>query len=409
MPRIDRYKKKVKQSVWSLKRLVKYRSVRIILDLFQQFSKVDIFSMSASTSYYMLFALFPFVIFLTIIGAPIAAEYDFTSVNMDSVQAILPAGLNDVLDTIKDQVQHMSQTRVISLSIIVLLVACSKGFSTVIENLDIIYGRRRIKSNLLLSRLTGLLTTLLLGFLILTLLFVLTVGQLLLGWINVLLPPSIQFDSMFFSLFSNLISMVILALLFGGMLHVMSGRRGRLRIAMTSGLLMSLAWVLISVFFSRVMVFSERYTFLYGSFAGFMLFLLWIFLSMIIIYSGALVHSTYLRRKHVIQSEPALVTETLPIVDWLVADTDVRVEDGLASDRKHSRSHQKDEDNKERSHKKDQNDRPRLKGHAKKPGKKKRAPTRAAKMRVRETKTVKMKGTKQSPDQDQAVRPPHKS
>ena len=94
-------------------------------------------------------------------------------------------------------------------------------------------------------------------------------------------------------------------MVFGVALYISSGRIGRFRYALLVGCLMSLAWVLISLVFSNYLSKAERYHFLYGGLSSVMLLLFWVFVIMVVIFGGALIHATVLRAQGLLPEAPA--------------------------------------------------------------------------------------------------------
>lgn len=253
--------------------------------------------MSASTSYYMLFALFPFLVFILLIAAAVSGTLEqAVSLPFSSdLQQMLPPDVFEWGYLLLQRIRSTNYTALLFLGLVSLVLACSKGFGRVVGNLNMIYGSRRIKSNFFLSRLLGIGVTLILGLMTVLMMLVLTLGQFVIQWLFSVLELKILGYASTWMILSYLFSLGVLTVVFTAMLHIMSGRAGPIRMALLCGSLMGVIWIVLSAVFSRIMAGSSRYTILYGSFASLMLALLWIFVSVLVIYSGALVHAVWIQ------------------------------------------------------------------------------------------------------------------
>lgn len=279
-------------------RLCRYPKVAAGLSVYRRFQELGVMEMSASTSYYMLFALFPFLVFILLIAAAVSGAFESAAaVRLPAdLQQLLPPDVWAGVHTLLQRIRSTNYTALLFWGLLSLILACSKGFGRVVGNLNLIYGSRRIKSNFFLFRLLGVGVTLILGLMAVLVMLVLTVGQFLIQWLASVLGWQILGHAETWVVLSYLFSLAVLTAVFTAMLHIMSGRAGALRMSLLCSSLMGLIWIILSVLFSRVMTGSSRYTILYGSFAGLMLTLLWIFISMLVIYTGALVHAVWIRR-----------------------------------------------------------------------------------------------------------------
>lgn len=280
-----------------------------IFDFVKNFIEMDVVSMAASTSYYMLFAFFPFMMYLLYILAVVSRQVD-VSVILEQLTTILPSQLISLTTGVVRETGQSPLPAYPWLSLIILVLASAKGFGTMLGNLYSVYGRKRISSNFLLKRFTGLILTLSIGVIMLIIMFVLIIGQTFVKWLQHILDVKFFVELWQINLITYLISLIILSFMFGVMLHVSSGRKGRFRHAVFIGALMAATWIVVSIFFSNFLSGSERYRFLYGGLSGVMLLLLWIFTIITVIFTGALVHATFLKvnkKRH--QQEMTLSSE----------------------------------------------------------------------------------------------------
>lgn len=279
------------------KGLSRYPKVSAGMQVYRQFQALGVMEMSASTSYYMLFALFPFLVFILLIAAAVSGALEHTAPLPFSsdLQQMLPPDVFEWGYILLQRIRSTNYTALLLLGLVSLVLACSKGFGRIVGNLNLIYGSRRIKSNFFLSRLLGIGVTLILGLMTVLVMLVLTVGQFVIQWLLSALDLKILGHASTWMILSYLFSLGVLTVVFTAMLHIMSGRAGPVRMSLLCGSLMGGIWIALSAVFSRMMAGSSRYTILYGSFASLMLTLFWIFVSMLVIYTGALVHAVWIQ------------------------------------------------------------------------------------------------------------------
>ncbi|MGI6545256.1 MAG: YihY/virulence factor BrkB family protein [Fastidiosipilaceae bacterium] len=291
----------------SVRKVSRRGPMRFLFKYFASFSQMDVVGMAASTSYYMLFALFPLMIFLLYLIAVLSQSLDIT-VLVEQLASILPTHVISVLAGLVGDLDNIAQRGTVWVSLLSLILASAKGFGTMLGNLYSIYGRKKISSNFLLVRIVGVISTLLMGVLMIVIMFVLIFGQTLVKWIRQLLDFQWMQELWLIDYMSYLVTFLILSFVFGIALFISSGRAGQVRYALVVGSLMSMSWIIISFFFSIVLSVSGRYEFLYGGLSGVMLLLLWVFVIMMVIFGGALIHATILREKAIL---PPLQVESV--------------------------------------------------------------------------------------------------
>ncbi len=285
-------------------RLNQWAWFRAFMQFCRAFSRYRVMEMAASTSYYMLFAIFPFIIFSVLLIAVFSGVLETNIEAMQGIQGLFPRSLISVADGLIHQIRTINFAGVLSFGLISLILACSKGFAVIVGNLDLLYGRRRIKSNLFISRLLGVGATLVLGFLMVVALVLLSLVQVVIKWLDTFFNWPIFNYKTLFNIGGYCLTGCFVGLFFGALLFIFSGRRGRLRQGFYCGWLMGLTWVIVSFFFSNFLYQSQRYNVLYGGFASLMLLLLWIFVSMLLIYTGALIHALWVKPQSIDHTAP---------------------------------------------------------------------------------------------------------
>jgi len=116
---------------------------------------------------------------------------------------------------------------------------------------------------------------------------------------------------------------VVLCLLLALSYRVIPGKSRRYYTGLPGAALASLAWMLFNCFYSLWLSFSNRYG-LYGTVGSVIVSLLWLYVSMFIIFSGAYINSFLytLYQEHRKKSKSMNVPEELPPADGVSAPED---------------------------------------------------------------------------------------
>ncbi len=255
--------------------------------LIQNFFDHNVGKNAAALAYYLLFALFPLLIFLSnLLGL---LDLNVTAITQ-SLQQFLPKDIVGIIESYLDYVSRTSSRSLLWFSLVFSIwfpMRAAKGLMDDVrlahhlDNPDrpIAYLLRQLIYTVVLLLVIGL--TLLLS----------TFGKQVLGYINMLLPESaLQFSSYFLGIWQYLrfipIGVLMIAAL--GTLYAASlDKRPSIK-AIGPGIVFALVgWMIVSVCFSIYVENFANYSVVYGTLGAVIVLLIWLYLSAVILIMGA--------------------------------------------------------------------------------------------------------------------------
>lgn len=260
----------------------KTRVGRLAEDMVRRYYVHDVARDSAALTYYLLFALFPLLIFVsTLLG--------ILELDIDSITAVLaPLLPSDVVGVVRSYLEYVAanQSRqLLWFSLVFSIWFPMRSTGCLMHSLRKAFHRSS-PENILLGQLRNLLFTIWMIVVIGLTLLLVVMGRRALHFLSHLLPLSETFISVW-----GYLRFVILALVMAislGLLYQLAlGQRRPLR-EVLPGVGSSLAaWMLLSMAFSYYVENVAQYARLYGSIATIVVVLLWLYMSGQVLILGA--------------------------------------------------------------------------------------------------------------------------
>ncbi|NGZ74842.1 YihY/virulence factor BrkB family protein [Saccharibacillus alkalitolerans] len=253
--------------------------------LFKQIRDDEVGGIGAQLAYYLLLSFFPFLIFLvTLVGY---ADLSIEEMMKLARQVVPEAAMNSV-EGILSEVTQGSQA-LLSIGMIATLWTASRGINAVIKGLNKAYDVEEDRKFWQI-RLVSLLSTLVLGVVLLVSLLLLVFGS----WIGDQVNRLLNYPSGFERIWSTLqysIPLVVLIAVFTALYWIAPNRKIRLREAIPGAIFATVGWLLTSLAFSFYVSNFGNFTKTYGSLGGVIILLTWLYLSSIIIIVGGEVNA----------------------------------------------------------------------------------------------------------------------
>lgn len=249
--------------------------------------KHDVGRNSAALAYYLLFALFPLLIFVSnLLGL---LNLDVTSVSR--LRLILPLDIVNLLETYLEYVSHNSSQALLWFSLVFTICFPLRATKGLMDAVRTAYQLEKPKYVILYSIRQLICTLMLLVVLILTLLFS-TLGQRVLTYLMQLLPfmedlPVPQHLIRLWHYFRFLLlALIMFATL--AVLYAMSQDHWLPVVAILPGAVAALlAWLAVSVGFSFYVDHFANYSVIYGTLGAVMVLLIWLYMTSVILILGA--------------------------------------------------------------------------------------------------------------------------
>ena len=265
---------------------------RLAGDMIRRYYVHDVARDSAALTYYLLFAIFPLLIFVsTLLGV---LELDIASITA-VLAPILPSDVVDIIRTYLEYVAANQSRQLLWFSLVFSIWFPMRSTGCLMHSLRKAFGRSA-PENILLGQLRTLLFTIWMIFVIGLTLALVVVGRRALYFLSGFLPLSETFISVWGYLRFIILGLVM-AISLGILYQLALGQRRPLR-EVLPGVGSSLAaWLLLSMAFSYYVENMARYAQLYGSIATSVVVLLWLYMSGQVLILGAELSASLIHRK----------------------------------------------------------------------------------------------------------------
>ncbi|MBB6674991.1 YihY/virulence factor BrkB family protein [Cohnella nanjingensis] len=265
----------------------KNRTIRFAEHLYCRFQDDEVPAMGAQLTYYLILAVFPFLIFLV----ALIGYTPFTTADMmDAVSKLLPDLSNQVLAETLDGIQNNRSHTLLSIGMIGTLWSASSGVNAIIKALNKAYDEPETRPFWRVKGLSLLCTV------ILTVVIFLSLALLIFGrWLGDRLSDFFSLPAFFDEVWAVgqfAIPVVIIAVVFLFLYRYVPNRHLTFRSVLPGALFATLGWILASSLFAFYVNNFGNYTKTYGSLGGIIVLLTWLYISGIIIVVGGEINAT---------------------------------------------------------------------------------------------------------------------
>jgi membrane protein len=253
----------------------------------------DLLSIGAQASFYLLFSLFPFLIFLIVLLAymPMVNFQD----SIQALAALMPANAYLILRDMVNQTIASRSVTLLSFGMLSALWSSASGVTTLIQGINRAYDQEETRRSWKVSAVS-LYFTFELAIAIIFSLVLIVFGKVLgtqlfrfLGFSDVSL--------VIWSYLGYIITLITTILVFVSLYQNTPNRRLGFREVVPGAVIASLGWVIVSIAFSYYIDNFGNYSKVYGSLGGIIALLMWLYVSSIIILMGAEINASLMFSK----------------------------------------------------------------------------------------------------------------
>ena len=263
-------------------------------------------SLAAEIAFYLLLAIFPFIIFVISLIGFVGRTSFLSPTSLDQLQELFPAPVYLLLHGFLDTIVTGKSLTLLSFSMLGIIWSASSGFSVLLNGLLRIHGRIQWL-NLLQMRSLGLIMTLFLVLALVISMVLITFGGLLLSQLAALTGlPALAGPMLAFTRY--LAAFIILSLFFTLLYFLVARRPIRVIRILPGAIFSSSAWLLLSQGFSWYVAEFDRYTIVYGGLAGMIILMLWLYFCSMVMLTGGIVN-VLLRDLHNKETAPDVILE----------------------------------------------------------------------------------------------------
>lgn len=270
------------------------------------YDKHRVSSLAAEIAYYLLLAIFPFIIFVISLIGYVGRTSFLSPTSLSQLQELFPAPVYSFLHSFLDTIVSSKSLTLLSFSMLGIIWSASSGFSVLLNGLLRIHGRIQ-RLNLLQMRGLGLLMTIFLVLALVVSMVLVTFGGLLLDQLAALTGLPVLAGPMLAAT-RYLAAFVFLSLFFALLYFLVARRPVRFRQVLPGAIFTSSAWLLLSQGFSWYIAAFGRYTVIYGSLAGMIILMLWFYFCSMVMLTGGIIN-VLLRDLHDERHAPDIILE----------------------------------------------------------------------------------------------------
>lgn len=257
-----------------------------LLLIIDKIKSENILDTGAMLAYYMLFSLFPLLIFILNITAMVASGYqalilNYIQVFPDNIIAILEPSIISIIKS--------SSSTLLSFSLLLSLWSGSNGVIKLMNEVSKAF-KSRAKRGFITERLMGIFFTIAFGAIMIILLLSNVFGRQIYLKITSILGPSKGFDTIWTvatQVFPFFIMIVVFTLLYRFSPQKDIKKKLTYQEVLIGAVFTSLVWTCITYVFSFFVNTFSSFDKTYGSLAGIIALLLWLYLSSITVILGA--------------------------------------------------------------------------------------------------------------------------
>ncbi len=256
---------------------------------------------SAQATFFILMSFFPFMLFLL----TMAQFMPFTKQDVVSaISGVIPSDITPYIISIVNELYGKATGTLISFSAIVLVWSASKGIMAIMRGLNAIYRTDESRGYVIL-RLISTVYTFVVAIVVVGMLSIFVFGNTILNKLTAEFSEFADIAGLIISLRTG-VGIIIIFLFFILIYKKLPSHDVKHRDEIPGALFATAGWILLSYVFSIFVDSFTNMSYMYGSLAGIIICLLWLYVCMYILFLGAelnyFIHEGYLTRlKNVIK------------------------------------------------------------------------------------------------------------
>lgn len=249
---------------------------------FEKMKKDHVTAFSAQSAFFILLSVFPFLMLLLTFTKYLPfSQSDVTELMLK----VVPTEFTTYTISIVDELYQKATKTVLSMSAIVSLWSASKGILSMMNGLNTIY-RTNESRNYFVLRFIATIYTLLFMIMLIVMLSVFVFGNKIFDMLIAKIPAINDILGLVISIRTG-VGIVIIFLFIALVYKALPNRKVKMKTQIPGAVFTTAAWLLLSYGFSIYIDSFSNFSYMYGSLAGIMLAMLWLYFSMYVIFLGA--------------------------------------------------------------------------------------------------------------------------
>lgn len=274
----------MKKKKWTIGKTIKILIYRFFDD--------GVLALSSQLAYGLIISVFPFLMFLINLVGFLPVQSEDVLIGM---KQMLPQNAYLLLHNTVVEIVDTQNGNLLSLSLIITIWAASAGFRAVIRGLNKAYDVEEHRSFIRVLFITIISTFGLALILIMSIIFLVfgrAIGQKILFQLGF----SYEFKRIW-NIFRYVVMLSTTTFIFATLYYYTPSRRLKWREVFPGAIFATIAWIIVSIGFSFYVDNFNNYSRLYGSIGAVIVFLVWLYLTSIIIIMGGEINAVNALKK----------------------------------------------------------------------------------------------------------------
>ncbi|MBQ4521541.1 MAG: YihY/virulence factor BrkB family protein [Lachnospiraceae bacterium] len=269
---------------------------KYLKETIQKVKNDHITAFASQGAFFIILSFFPFVMFLmTLIRVLPVEQADITKY----IIALAPENLNEYIINIINELYTKASSTVVSISVVAAIWSAGRAVMAISKGLNKVYEVNESR-NYLLTRIVSSVYTLIFALGLILSLLILVFGNKLYHMLGSKAGFLVWLVDFILS-FRNVFGLVFFTILFLLIYCAIPNRKSKIRNELPGAFLAAVSWIAISYAFSIYVDKISDFSYMYGSLAGIVIAMLWLYFCMIMVFIGA--EFNYALDKYVMASE----------------------------------------------------------------------------------------------------------
>ncbi|MFI9033328.1 YihY/virulence factor BrkB family protein [Staphylococcus pasteuri] len=264
--------------------------------LVYRIGKDDASGLAAQMTYHFVLAMFPMLIFLL----TLLPVFNIDQSRITDMLSSAPSETSSIIKSVIGDVTKNSSGGLLSVGLILAIWSASNGMTAIMNSFNVAYDVEDSRNGILL-KLLSVVFTIVMGFVFLIAMALPTLGSAISHYLFGPLGLDSQIKWIF-TLLRVVLPLIIILLLFIVLYSVAPNVKTKFRSVLPGAIFTSVIWLLGSFAFGWYISNFGNYSKTYGSIAGIIILLIWLYLTSFIIIIGAEINSI-IHQRNVIKGE----------------------------------------------------------------------------------------------------------
>lgn len=258
------------------------KKIKYLMEINQKMKRDHITAFASQGAFFLILSFFPFVMFLLTLTRILPLEQaDLTQY----IITLFPQRLSGYIVNLVDELYSKSSPTVLSFSVVAAIWSSGRGIMAISNGLNKVYEVKESR-NYIFNRIICSVYTLIFALGLVVSLLLLVFGNKIYHMIEKkaeFLLPAVDFMISF----RNVFGLILFTLIFLLIYYAIPNRKTKIRDELPGAFLAAVSWIVISFGFGIYVDKISDFSYMYGSLAGIVIAMLWLYFCMIMVFVGA--------------------------------------------------------------------------------------------------------------------------